>query len=323
MKELKIKKIKLLLFLPFLLLANDEELYKRADLLEQEGKYKEALEIYKEINKKNKNIKVEDSFTKIKEEQFNNINYIKDPETRETIKQSYIGAFDLHPYKKTYIMPVTYDFKNSEDREQKETQFQFSLEKPLIHNLFNQNEIISFAYTQKSFWQTFKESAPFRENNYEPEFLVNIPIENDYLKSYKISLNHQSNGQGGLLSRSWNRVYLEGMLQFDELFVKPKIWYIIPDGNQNDNPNIENYMGYGELNFIYSYKKHQFDLLLRNNLKSDNKGAIDLTWTFPLPFIENQKNVYGMINYFNGYGNSLIDYDRQVNKIGFGIALTR
>ena len=63
--------------------------------------------------------------------------------------------------------------------------------------------------------------------------------------------------------------------------------------------------------------------MLRNNFKNENKSGVDLTWTFPLPFIENQKNVYGMINYFNGYGNSLIDYDRQVNKIGFGIALTR
>lgn len=314
--------IKLLLFLPFLLLANDEDLYKKAELLEQEGKYKEALEIYKEINKKNKNIKVEDSFTKIKEEQFNNINYIKDPETRETIKQSYIGAFDLHPYKKTYIMPVTYDFKNSEDREQKETQFQFSLEKPLIHNLFNQNEIISFAYTQKSFWQTFEESAPFRENNYEPELFLTIPYDNEYLKSYKIGLNHQSNGRGGLESRSWNRAYIEGTFQLDSLLIKPKVWYRIPE-SKDDNPEIVDYLGYGELNLVYAYKKHQFDLLLRNNFKNENKSGVDLTWTFPLPFIENQKNVYGMINYFNGYGNSLIDYDRQVNKIGFGIALTR
>ena len=313
------KRINLLIFLPLLLLSSDN-LIEKANELEQQGKYKEALQIYKELNQKN--IKQEDSFTKVKEENFKSFNKIEDEETMNTMKQSFIGDFDLHPYKKTYIMPITYDSKDNSDRKDIETQFQFSLEKPLIYNLFNKGEILSFAYTQKSFWQTFEESAPFRENNYEPELFLTIPYDNEYLKSYKIGLNHQSNGRGGLESRSWNRAYIEGTFQLDSLLIKPKVWYRIPE-SKDDNPEIVDYLGYGELNLVYAYKKHQFDLLLRNNFKNENKSGVDLTWTFPLPFIENKRNVYGMINYFNGYGNSLIDYDRQVNKIGFGIALTR
>lgn len=60
------KKINLL-FLPILLLSNDN-LIEKANELEQQGKYKEALQIYKELNQKN--IKQEDSFTKVKEEKF-------------------------------------------------------------------------------------------------------------------------------------------------------------------------------------------------------------------------------------------------------------
>ena len=313
------KRINLLIFLPLLLLSSDN-LIEKANELEKQGKYKEALQIYKELNQKN--IKQEDSFTKVKEENFKSFNKVEDEETMNTMKQSFIGDFDLHPYKKTYIMPITYDSKDNSDRKDIETQFQFSLEKPLIYNLFNKGEILSFAYTQKSFWQTFEESAPFRENNYEPELFLTIPYDNEYLKSYKIALNHQSNGRGGLESRSWNRAYIEGTFQLDSLLIKPKVWYRIPE-SKDDNQEIVDYLGYGELNLIYAYKKHQFDLLLRNNFKSENKSGVDLTWTFPLPFIENKRNVYGMINYFYGYGNSLIDYDRETNKIGFGIALTR
>lgn len=124
------KRINLLIFLPLLLLSNDD-LIEKANELEQQGKYKEALQIYKELNQKN--IKQEDSFTKVKEENFKSFNKIEDEETMNTMKQSFIGDFDLHPYKKTYIMPITYDSKDNGDRKDIETQFQFSLEKPLIY----------------------------------------------------------------------------------------------------------------------------------------------------------------------------------------------
>ena len=70
----------------------------------------------------------------------------------------------------------------------------------------------------------------------------------------------------------------------------------------------------------YEYKENVFSFMSRNNIESGfDKGAIELGWSFPLwkyPYLK------GYIQYFNGYGESLIDYNQRVNRIGIGISLT-
>ena len=110
------------------------------------------------------------------------------------------------------------------------------------------------------------------------------------------------------------------------LFLIPKFWYRIPEASSDDdNPDIEDYYGKGELTLLYAYKKHTFELMIRNNLEFNetNKGAAELNWTFPLPEFLSSENSYGLIQIFSGYGNSLIDYDQEINKIGFGVAFSR
>ena len=331
-------------YLPLLLctlcLGEDiNKLYLEAQALENKGNYKEAMLLYKKaasinLSKENKylqNLPKNDSenveyFSKVKETFYENqIEKVEDSETNKNIKQSITSDFEIYPYKKNYILPITYDFHNSQDRENLETAFQISIEKPISYNFFGQNEFISATYTQKSFWQTFEDSYPFRETNYEPEIFILFPYEDNMIfKSYKFGFNHTSNGKDKELSRSWDRLYIEGNFQLSELFIVPKIWYRIPEKDDN-NPDIEDYYGYGDLTFIYTYKKHQFELALRNNFEFNdkNKGSAEFNWTLPLPKLFYSTNTYGIFQIFSGYGNSLIDYDREVNKVGLGIALSR
>jgi len=62
---------------------------------------------------------------------------------------------------------------------------------------------------------------------------------------------------------------------------------------------------------------HNLSILLRNNFDSDNKGAVVLGWSYPI-----NDHLQGYVEYFNGYGESLIYYNEHTQTIGFGIKLT-
>jgi phospholipase A1 len=138
-------------------------------------------------------------------------------------------------------------------------------------------------------------------------------------------MSHQSNGRGGSLSRSWNRIYTNFVFEKENFVVSLKPWWRIPedekedplDASGDDNPDITDYMGNFELTTLYRRHDHEFSLMLRNNLEGDNYGAVQLEWTFPL-----WRGVRGYAQYFNGYGESLIDYDAHIERFGIGILLT-
>jgi phospholipase A1 len=262
----------------------------------------------------------------------NSIDSYENNVTNATIEKIIFANFDIKPYKTNYLLPYTYDFISKSDRKSMETKFQISFKKQLGQNIFGLNEKFYLGYTQVSWWQTSASSAPFRETNYLPEIFVQFPYpsEKTALKAYTIGLIHESNGRNSENSRSWNRIYLEGIFQYKGFFITPRAWYRIPentktsinDTNGDDNPDIEDYLGYGDLKIVYPYKENLFSILIRNNLRfnDSNKGTYEFNWTFPIPWIS---DMYGYLQYFNGYGESLIDYDRKVEKVGLGFAITR
>lgn len=224
------------------------------------------------------------------------------------------NLFDLEIYKPTYML-FTYDFDKKKNRNQKELKFQFSLQYPLFYDLFGFDEVYALAYTQTSWWQVWEKSAPFRETNYKPEIFVKVP-SNGLFNYYKVGLLHDSNGKGGLSSRSWNRAYLQTSLNFYGFEIVPRAWWAF--GFDDNNKGINNYLGYGDLNINYNFGRQKFNAMLRNNLNFNgkNRGAIELNYNFPI-----YRGLYGYIQYFSGYGESLIDYNKHVDKIGIGLSI--
>jgi phospholipase A1 len=93
----------------------------------------------------------------------------------------------------------------------------------------------------------------------------------------------------------------------------------MPERAKNDdNPGMERYLGYGDILFLRSGRNMSFSVLLRNNLRAgDNKGALQVDWRFPL-----HRNLKGYVQYFTGYSEMLIGYNRSSTRVGLGMALT-
>ena len=134
-----------------------------------------------------------------------------------------------------------------------------------------------------------------------------------------VGVSHQSNGRAGALSRSWNRLYAAFVFERGDLALGLKPWWRIPeDAATDDNPDIEDYLGHFELLGVYKHHDHTFTALGRHNLDRDTpRGALQLDWSFPL-----HGRLRGYLQLFNGYGESLIDYDHNVTSLGLGIQLT-
>lgn len=327
------KKLLVLLFLfVFSYSQNLDTLYKEAKALEEQGNYKEAMELYKRIAQKEreKSELYTDYIEEDKKKEIEIINEtfdtVEDKETSRSIEQMLASNFDLYPHKDNYFFPFSYDTRKKQGRDQTEAKFQLSVKKPIAHNILGFNETLNFGYTHTSWWQLYKESSPFRETNYRPEIFITFPYgkkDETTLKGFTFGLLHESNGQPEPDSRSWNRLYLESYFQLKSFFIVPRVWYRVHEKlEDDDNPDLEDYLGYGDLTLFFPYKAHAFKLKLRNNLKldNDNKGFVEFAWTFPF---FNSKNSFGYLQFSSGYGESLIDYDKEINRLSFGISLSR
>jgi phospholipase A1 len=257
----------------------------------------------------------------------------------ELAKDSKLGTFNFRAYKPVYLMPVFWSSNQNtmpqspnpdntvttpQNLDSIETKFQISFKTKAWENLFGDNGDVWMGYTQSSRWQVYngEESRPFRETNYEPEVL--LVFRNNYsIGGWKgrmaaVGINHQSNGRADPFSRSWNRVMFNIGLDRDNWAVTFRPWIRISDGNDDDNPDIEDYMGRGDMTLVHTMGQHQFSLMARHSLRGGDRshGALEFDWGFPI-----HNTLRGHLQVFDGYGESMIDYNHRATYIGLGISL--
>lgn len=267
------------------------------------------------------------------------------PTAESEVVTPYEDLFTMGPHKQNYILlyshntaPNTTPYEANSDVtvDHDEINFQVSLKFPITSfPIGDTKSYLMAAYTAQSFWQAYNQplSSPFRETDHEPEIFILYPLDIKIPGAYRTYLMggfvHQSNGRSQPLSRSWNRLYLDFVIEGENFQISVKPWYRIPEENKehigasagDDNPDISDYLGYGEINGAFKIDDHTLSFMFRNNLDfHDNKGALKLGWSFKVPFIE-ADNIKAYIQYFNGYGESLIDYNAAVQRIGIGFMI--
>jgi phospholipase A1/A2 len=248
------------------------------------------------------------------------------------------APFCIRPYRPIYLMayyttrtnqtPGSPNPENtvsvSEDINRGELKYQLSLKTKLLNDIFGSNGDLWMGYSQVSHWQIFNErrSRPFRETNYEPDtnlvFRTNFDVLGWKARMLSLGLVHQSNGRSNPLSRSWNRATAALGLEREDWTITLRPWWRVLEFGEDNNPDISDYMGRGDVEIIRVVDDSQFALMLRHSLRGGDRGhgAVQFDWAFPIA-----PPLRGHVQIFNGYGESLIDYNHRAWYAGVGLSL--
>lgn len=250
------------------------------------------------------------------------------------------GTFLLSPYKPIFVLPVRWSNNPNEqpfsgnnnpnyvaepgvDYNNIEAKLQLSFKAKVLESIFWGKGDLWIAYTQKSHWQLYNAtlSRPFREINYEPEVILNFPINFEFLgiktRMLGIAFNHESNGKSLPFSRSWNRIIFHAGFERGNWNVYIRPWLRLRQ-EADENPDINDYIGRAELNVIYTHNNNVFSFIGSHNLNFTEtlRGGGTFSWSYPI-----QGNLKAQLQISHGFGETLIDYNNVQTTVGVGICL--
>lgn len=232
-------------------------------------------------------------------------------------------------YEPTYVLPfyytgspdtAVYEGNTPENQKVMNSEFkaQFSFMLPVWQHMFNKPVSLMVSYTQLSYWQVYARSQWFRETNYEPQIFLSSNFKKNWL--FNVGLDHQSNGRGGDLERSWNRAWLSLSMSRGPWLVTIQPWVLIfkEDSSDLHNPDIASYLGHERIVVAYKFQNNiEMSLEVRNIERMTSYMTEIGAVSFPLT-----KHLNAYVQVFNGYGQSLIEYNHHTTSAGVGLALS-
>lgn len=188
------------------------------------------------------------------------------------------------------------------------------------------------SYSQTSLWDLGDLSKPFKDSSYRPRlFYSNYDLARFFDGQLRVGVEagfgHESNGKEGEDSRSYNMFYVRPAVTFGDpaglrFFAAPLIHnYIAAD----ENPDIKDYRGYVDWVLGFGAKGGlDFWTTLRKGERS-SYGSAELNLSYPLSKLSGgDLTGWLLLQYFNGYGESLLDYNRKLDsqwRLGIAVAL--
>jgi outer membrane phospholipase A len=141
-------------------------------------------------------------------------------------------------------------------------------------------------------------------------------------------VQHESNGRDEEDSRSLNIAYVRPAVTFGDpegLFVTfaPRVYTYI-GGQDAANADIEDYRGHTDLRLIAG-DRNGLQLAVIGRVGDDwDKGSVQFDLSYPTrKLLGGNIDMYLHAQYFTGYGESLLEYDRYSNRFRLGFSIVR
>lgn len=233
-------------------------------------------------------------------------------------------ALDNGPYFSLYkdnyfTMGTTVNQKPS--RTNSDVKFQVSIAQRLTKSTLPFNTYLFLFYTQKCMWNVFEESMPMRDLNFNPGIGLakHLFVKNRYVGKLTLLVEHESNGRNGADSRSWNKISLACNVFIDPNFmIHGKAWIPIVDGQ--NNKDILDYCGIYQTGFTYTTPNKRFGFALTLVKRRGWNLNYNSIWEINYRLFK-KENQFLFLQYYNGYGENLLDYNKFHSRLRVGIVI--
>lgn len=201
-----------------------------------------------------------------------------------------------------------------------DVKFQISVSQRLTKSKLPFDSYLFLQYTQKAFWNVFQASLPMRDLNFNPGIGLGHLIirKNKYIGKAYVMVEHESNGRDSIENRSWNKLTLGVAVLLNKNWeVQFKGWIPVIDGKENDD--ILKYNGIFQVaaNYRTDNRRLNLGLILTKRLTWFSFNTqVELSYKF-----NNNENQYFFVQYYNGYGENLLEYNqfKSILRVGFVI----
>lgn len=239
----------------------------------------------------------------------------EDSVTRDFSNQPYFGI-----YKDNYFI-FGPSVGPKATKQNTNVKFQISIAQRLTRSTLPWGTYLYLFYTQKCFWNILENSMPMTDLNFNPGIGITKPlfVKNRYIGKMTLMVEHESNGRDSIWSRSWNRVALAANIMVTRnLMVHGKIWYPIVDGM--NNKDIVNYCGFFQFGAQVLSNNKRFmggvTVVKRKGWNLNSNVVVDLAFR-----LFKEENQYLYLQFYNGYGEGLLDYNKFHSQIRLGLLI--
>lgn len=239
------------------------------------------------------------------------------------------SAFDHFRSAISEYKPVYFDIGT---RGQTTARFQISAKYRLFSPSGNRpatwGENFYLGYTQTSLWDLQGDSMPFIDTTFNPSlFWLSDNMWQSENQSWRLGLNtgveHNSNGKAGDDSRSVNNAYIQPQFNYrfdggSTLTFAPKVKAYF--GVASENSDYADYAGRVDWNLRWAQDNGAVvSAMYRQGDQRRRTTQLDFAW--PLQRTWLNMNGYLHLQYFNGYGETLLGYNQR-NESQFRIGLS-